>query len=1261
MLDILNAGCILRERYEVRDLIFCGEKDAFYLVEDLNPPHEELAIREFIPCSRDEEEGRKEFWNRVKDICEVTHPNLLENFDFFSEIPEGKSNKRHYIVTEYIKGRTLQEIFQMDLREEPVPMKMLLKHMLKVCAALKHLNSLTPPVPFGVLKPSHILLTPDRRIKLFNYGLGNLLRTGFCNRTPGFASPEQVNKGLIDEKSDVFSLGSTMHYLLTGKNPEKEPNKFPPVSDYNSDVNPEVEDFISRCLSQRPSQRPKLKECSTFLLNNYMGRNKKTPPPRPAPPPPPPPEIPANTGNERVIEFVPQIEATIEEPSVIEFVGADLFSLSDEKEEPAPPASSKVETRKPQSPRRRVSSSMDESEQYKKQFQKTIKKRGTRKFDASHFMAAREAMAKKGIESPLASIKAKESIQKSADLLARIASTKKLKKPPSMPGKKTMSPDVPIKPDGAFPGRETMSPDVPVKPTMPLPSRETMSPDIPVKPTMPLPEQSAEPSIGPSVRPTMPLPEKTPQEEAVLPEETPAPPAAGEKPQKGGMSLAEKLALKYKKQKEERDQLIASGEYEESSQAQKTDPGTQKINYGTQKISSMADWKERVKVLCQPKPEAPPVLEPLKEGTVIKNRYEIAELINKDCYGAVYMAFDRQEQDSEKAIRAIKEIQFKPPSGNHKLGEKVLSNFVRFGNKLKKLDHPHLIKVKDYFFSYSGDRSTIRLFLVMEFIEGYTLEDVIKTHQQKNSKIPAVTIFALITKVCDALDYLHTGSPSRAHTDLNPGNILLTYSGEIKLINYSLREIFLVDNELVYPFYGTLGYFAPEQTGYDFNNTKADVFALGAITYYLLTGINPEKRPYEFVPVKKINPYISQNVEEMIESCIKIDAQKRTTIKKVKDTISKIKLVELDASLLEKQKAMSDKRKASMAELGNVAPLSGVLLKIALIYVIPIILGIGLIGGAYFAYDYYMNKPTKGPKLFVVMNSEKLIREIDLKSNRFTGRTIKLNSKCDNIIASSSKKQAFVTDGTKLYTVDTEETNKCLTGTLEIGMPLSFMTLSPDGTKLYLLSNKKNKLKGVDIVTKTIMGEISVPDGPVGACVSYDEKEVYVINNLKENFLTIVDTDVFKIKKKIPVDKSPADITVTKDGTVFITHKSEDIISAINITTGKKEIISTQKDNSKKSQPTKLLLNGNELYVINQHLKEVIVINTQTKNITDRITFDGYPRDLKILDNKLYIYELEAVGVKRKYFIIVMDTTTKEIIEKIPLEGTIIDMAVGED
>lgn len=1196
MLDILNAGSILNNRYEVRDLLSCSEQEALYLIEDLNPPHEQLVLKEFFFESSKKFAPSEEFLNRIAALSEVRHPNLVKIYDFFVEIPEKKSDERFYIVMEYVKGRTMEEIFQKDLREEPLPTKMLLKQMVKVCGALKHLNNQNPsPIVFCVLSPKNIILTPERQIKLFNYGLYNLLRYGDYGKTAGFIAPEYINKKIINEKNDVFSLGATIHYLLSGKNPEMNPLQFASIMDYNKDVSQELNDFILKCLLENPDERPGLQEVSNFLLSSYIGKrpSSKISLARPAPP-----EDRKSQEEDKVIEFVSlDYSVKIEEPVIPENIKTDVFKLSEEKITPPVPSQELKESSRGM-PGETGSIKLD----FRAQFQKSAK-RGTRRIGTDAYLSAKEALIKKKGISDLDEVskKAKDSIKKSTGLLEKLAQSKRLEKLKISP-EKTLQEEIVPEPQ----------------------EQEKIVPEL----------QEQEENIS-EVKEIL-------QEESLEKEPSDESPATA-KP----MSLAEKLAQKYAKKKQEK----------------KDEPGEEHAEKSTSKfdaghIGLSAEWREQKLIQCEPKPDASPIIELLKEGSVIKDRYEIAEVINKDCYGAVYMAFDREAEEGLDPVVGIKEIQYKPPEDNQKLTEKIIANFVRFASNLQKLDHPNLVNITDYFFSYSGDRSSIRLFLVMEFIEGYTLEDIIKTHQQKNSRIPATTIFAMITKVCEALDYLHNQSPPRTHGDITPENIIISYNGEIKLIKYGFREIFMVDNILVHPVHGILGYFAPEQTGSDFKNTKADIFALGAIMYYLMGGQNPEEKPYEFLPLKKLNPYISPNIEELITQSIRLNPEKRIDIKLLKENLSKITLVELDSNLLQQQKDMQDKRKASMKELANVSPIGTEFALRALKYFIAVMAILGLALGIYKLIDYLTNKPEPGKKLYISISTDKKIQEIDVKTDRIT-KTIPLEFSSGPVAGSGITKKIFLSDKSKIYVMNTME--KKLTGMFDSMLDISQIIPSPDGTKLYILSKKENKIKGIDINSKGFTGECELPPSPTSAFISYDGSKIYIINYSENNYLTALDTSNFEIIQQIPISESASDVALTRNGDMaFIVHKDIDLLSAVNLSDKSIRTISL-KNGTEKAQPVSLAIYNDKIYVINQLYKNITVVKASDLSIAGTIAIDSHPTIIKSASDKLYIYTIGVSGVKRNYEIKVVDINTESIIQTIKLENMINDMAVSED
>ena len=102
----------------------------------------------------------------------------------------------------------------------------------QLCDVLAYLHGLAPPIIYRDMKPSNVMLNSNGRVVLVDFGIARLFkaaRKGTMIGTLGFAPPEQY-QGLVDPRSDIYSLGATLHYVLTGRDPEKfPPFSFPPV------------------------------------------------------------------------------------------------------------------------------------------------------------------------------------------------------------------------------------------------------------------------------------------------------------------------------------------------------------------------------------------------------------------------------------------------------------------------------------------------------------------------------------------------------------------------------------------------------------------------------------------------------------------------------------------------------------------------------------------------------------------------------------------------------------------------------------------------------------------------------------------------------------------------------------------------------------------------------------------------------------------------------------------------------------------------
>ncbi|HIQ04232.1 MAG TPA: serine/threonine protein kinase, partial [Anaerolineae bacterium] len=149
----------------------------------------------------------------------------------------------------------------------------------------------------------------------------------------------------------------------------------------------------------------------------------------------------------------------------------------------------------------------------------------------------------------------------------------------------------------------------------------------------------------------------------------------------------------------------------------------------------------------------------LTPGSVLQSRYRIVKTLGVGGMGAVYLALDKRLADREVAVKEM------IPDPNASLAEQTQAQqqFQREASLLASLDHPNLPKVYDYF-SEGGKH-----YLVMDYVDGETLEDILK---RTPGYLPESQVLDWAAQLCDVLTYLHTRQPPVIFRDLKPGNIM---------------------------------------------------------------------------------------------------------------------------------------------------------------------------------------------------------------------------------------------------------------------------------------------------------------------------------------------------------------------------------------------------------------------------------------------------------------------------------------------------------
>jgi serine/threonine protein kinase len=257
------------------------------------------------------------------------------------------------------------------------------------------------------------------------------------------------------------------------------------------------------------------------------------------------------------------------------------------------------------------------------------------------------------------------------------------------------------------------------------------------------------------------------------------------------------------------------------------------------------------------------MLPPLPPGTILRNRYRIEGVIGGGGMALVYRVADLT---AVGCFWALKEL--RATSGSLEEQEQARQQFRREADLLTHLSHPYLPKVADYF--DEGGRS----YLAMEFIQGHSLDKLLPA---ANGGLPEADVLTWMVQVSQVLAYLHQQQPPIIFRDLKPHNVMLTPARTIKLIDFGIARTYKVGKKKDTLPMGSENYAPPEQWGREQTDARADIYALGATMYHLLTNTPP---PMSFLPdplpqPRLINPLISPETEQVILKAMSKDRQAR--------------------------------------------------------------------------------------------------------------------------------------------------------------------------------------------------------------------------------------------------------------------------------------------------------------------------------------------------------------------------------------------------
>ena len=209
----------------------------------------------------------------------------------------------------------------------------------------------------------------------------------------------------------------------------------------------------------------------------------------------------------------------------------------------------------------------------------------------------------------------------------------------------------------------------------------------------------------------------------------------------------------------------------------------------------------------------------MKIGQIIKDRYEIEEVLGEGGMAFVYKAKDRQLQRTV-AIKTLKP--------NYVNQEKFVDRFRREAQTAANLNHPNIVQIFDWGIEEEP-------YFVMEYIEGNTLTSIIAS----NRTVGLNDILYIGSQVASGLKEAH--KHGLVHRDIKPGNIMITPSGKVKVTDFGIVSLQNEESDITKTgaVLGTASYISPEQAQGKAVSFESDLYSLGTVLYELITGQPP--------------------------------------------------------------------------------------------------------------------------------------------------------------------------------------------------------------------------------------------------------------------------------------------------------------------------------------------------------------------------------------------------------------------------------------
>lgn len=251
-------------------------------------------------------------------------------------------------------------------------------------------------------------------------------------------------------------------------------------------------------------------------------------------------------------------------------------------------------------------------------------------------------------------------------------------------------------------------------------------------------------------------------------------------------------------------------------------------------------------------------LKPVAPLKVIKDRFELLEVLGSGGMGTVYKAIDRRKVEAKDRNPYVAVKVLNDDFKNH---PDAFISLQRESRKSQTLAHPNIVTVYDF------DRDNDMVFMTMEFLEGEDLDKLIRKQNETSLELPLA--FKILQGMADALVQAHKANV--IHSDFKPGNVFVTKDGVAKVFDFGIARAVSQqgqgeDGEKTYFDPGSLGALTPNYASLEMllgeaPDQRDDVFALACVAYQLFSGVHPYNRiPADQALEKNLKPKKLTNI-----------------------------------------------------------------------------------------------------------------------------------------------------------------------------------------------------------------------------------------------------------------------------------------------------------------------------------------------------------------------------------------------------------------